>query len=103
MTDSEYKGLLAHIHAVESVVLLLTKRSNPATIVADLAAAREAVLAAGLYSRGADGPGYAALVDFHLQRIECSIRELAGLPSDHVAREVNERLENLAPSRKQVP
>jgi len=80
MVDEEYRSLLAHIHAVESVVLLLAKRIGPDSIVADLAAAREAVQAAGLFSRSSSAPDYAALVDFHLQRIEDGIRDLAGVP-----------------------
>ena len=76
MTDAEYRSLLAHIHAVEAVVLLLAKQTGVAKIVADLAEAREAIQAAGLYSKSATAPDYTALVDFHLQRIETSMREL---------------------------
>jgi len=66
MTDPEYRALLAHIHAVETMVLLLAKRGDAAAIVADMGEAREAVLAAGVFSTGPNGPDYAALVDFHL-------------------------------------
>jgi hypothetical protein len=80
MTDPEYRALLAHIHAVETVVLLLAKRADAAGVVTDMAEAREAILAAGVYSTGPNGPDYAAQVDFHMQRIESGIRDVAGLP-----------------------